>query len=89
MTMKEWAELVSTLGFPVALCIVYVYDSRKSRAQLEASREALEKRIQALETESRTTLTGVISKNTAAMVSLDITLRGRPCLIQEAQPLGR
>lgn len=89
MPPKEWADIIATLGFPVVLCAVYVYDSRRARVQLEASREALERRIETLERESRTTLVGVINKNTEAMLSLNVSLKGRPCLAHEELPLGR
>ena len=73
MTMKDWTELVSNLGFPIALCIIYIYDSRRSRAQLE-------ERVRCLETEERKETLAVIAKNTDAMVTLNQTLRERPCL---------
>lgn len=87
--MQEWINLVSNLGFPVALCIVYVYDSRKAREQLEKSRAALERRIENLEKESREHIVGVVNENTQAMVALNSILKGRPCLAHEERPLGR
>jgi hypothetical protein len=69
----DWQNLITNLGFPIAMCIYFV---RRI--------EQLEKKSDSRQEE----LLNVIKQNTSAMVTLNSSLKGRPCLHSEANPMG-
>lgn len=80
----DWSNLVTNLGFPIAMCIYFVVADQRSRTRLE-------KRIIQLENKSdqrSEELLDVVKQNTSAMVSLNNSLAGRPCLHNEPNPMG-
>lgn len=81
----DWTNLITNLGFPIAMCVYFVVNEAKSR-------KGLVRRIETLENQQEVhaeRLYGVIDKNTIAMINLQNTLKSRPCLHQETDPLGK
>lgn len=80
----DWQNLITNLGFPIAMCIYFLVSEARSKARLE-------KRIEQLETKSdqrSEELLDVVKQNTSAMVTLNNSLKGRPCLHNEHNPMG-
>jgi len=66
-------ELVTNLGFPIAISIyLIVSDIKMSRMLLE--------RIEKLETYQKETLANLVENNTIVLTRVEKTLSARPCL---------
>lgn len=81
----DWQNLITNLGFPIAMCIYFVVADTRSKFRLE-------KRIVQLENKSdqrSEELLDVVKQNTSAMVTLNSSLKGRPCLQSEQNPMGK
>ncbi len=80
----DWTNAITNLGFPIAMCIYFVISETRSKGRLE-------KRIAELEEKSderSAELLDVVKQNTSAMVTLNSSLKGRPCLQNEPHPMG-
>ena len=81
----DWQELITNLGFPIAMCIYLVVSDQRSRKRLEDRIVLLENK-----SDQRTDeLLDVVKQNTSAMVTLNNSLKGRPCLHSETNPMGK
>jgi len=80
----DWQAIITNLGFPIAMCIYLVISDQRSRKRLEDRVVQLEKRADQRSEE----LLDVVKQNTSAMVTLNSSLKGRPCLHNEPNPMG-
>ena len=77
----DWIELVTKVGFPIAVAIVLITFTLQRMKRLE-------ERLDEIEDKDRKEMRDVINANTTAMNTLQNTLRGRPCLVKEPNPMG-
>jgi len=80
----DWNNIVTNLGFPIAMCIYFVVSDTRSKRRLEKRIEQLENKSDQRSEE----LLDVVKQNTSAMVTLNNSLKGRPCLHNEPNPMG-
>lgn len=80
----HWNSVITNLGFPIAMCIYLIVAQTRQSSRFEKRIEELERKAD----ERTDELLDVVKQNTSAMVSLNNSLKGRPCLKNEANPLG-
>ena len=80
----DWQNVITNLGFPIAMCIFFIISDIKSKTRLEKRVEDLEEKSDVRSQE----LLEVVKQNTLAMVTLNNSLKGRPCLHNEPNPMG-
>lgn len=81
----DWNNIVTNLGFPIAMCIYFVISETRSKTRLEKLIEQLENKSDQRSEE----LLDVVKQNTSAMVTLNSSLKGRPCLHNEPNLMGQ
>ncbi len=72
----DWVELISKVGFPIALCVYFLVKDSRTSAREEKRAEAIDK----WRSDHATVQLEVITQNTLAMNELTHALKSRPCL---------
>jgi hypothetical protein len=79
----DMIQLISNLGFPIAIATYLLISEAKAKAADKKNTEMLFARIEALEAFQKEVLSELVSANTAALIKTEQALNRRPCLASE------